>query len=83
MIANLSAPLSQVRKDIRDKILAMFHKVDKDYGSRLEAAVNKHLPKEQQPKYTLEYFALHGRALRIRVVLEYLGVNYEDKHVSF
>ena len=28
LIANLSAPLSQVRKDIRDKILVMFHKVD-------------------------------------------------------
>ena len=63
LIANLSAPLSQVRKDIRDKILVMFHKVDQGYGSRLEAAVNKLLPKEQHPKYTLEYFGLHGRGL--------------------
>jgi hypothetical protein len=44
-------------------MLAMFHKVDKEYGSRLEAAVNKLLPKEEQPKYTLEYFGLHGRGL--------------------
>jgi hypothetical protein len=60
-------------------MLEHFHKVDKDYGARLEAAVNKRLAPNDEKKLVLEYFPVAGKALQIRLALEYLGVPYTDK----
>ena len=63
-------------------MLNHYHKIDKQYGARLEAAVNKLAPVEEEKKLILEYFPLAGKGLYIRLVLEYLGVPYIDKFIN-
>ena len=63
-------------------MLNHYHKIDKQYGARLEVAVNKLVPVEEEKKLVLEYFPAAGKALQIRLVLEYLGVPYTDKFVG-
>jgi catalase len=39
LIANLSGPLSKANRDIQEGMLALFYKIDPDYGTRLSKAI--------------------------------------------
>ena len=45
VISNLSGPLSQARRDLQENMLALFYKVDPDYGTRLSEAIGVPLKK--------------------------------------
>lgn len=46
VIKNLAGPLSAVkRRDIQENMLALFYKIDPDYGTRLSKAINVPLNK--------------------------------------